>query len=161
MGWRDSIAEITHEQLVNRAFDWLKMTNGSKVIFKERVASTRETPDAMGFHRTASTVIECKVSRSDFLADKKKSFRNRPQDGMGYERYYMAPMGLLDVGEIPEGWGLIEVRKINKQKYWSVEIARPSERFFERNLSAEVDYLVSAIRRIQISMAVFIEQDGK
>lgn len=155
--WNGEVPEITHGQLVNRAFDYLRMVAGCKVVFKERVASERETPDAIGFIATASMLIECKASRADFLSDKKKSFRRRPQDGMGYKRYYMAPVGLLEPSEMPEGWGLLEVYEKDKRGRRKVDESRGSEEFFERNQGAELGYLVSAIRRIQISMAVFVE----
>jgi hypothetical protein len=72
---------------------------------------TGEIPDAIGFSlshwESGATVIEVKVSRSDFLADRKKP--HRQAGGMGRWRYYMAPVGLIALGELPAGWGLIEV----------------------------------------------------
>lgn len=55
-------------------------------------------------------MIEVKVTRSDFLADRKKPHRQGGK-GMGSWRYYMAPEGLISVGELPDGWGLIEVNR--------------------------------------------------
>lgn len=152
--------EINHRELVDRAFLYLKFSCNCKVAFKERVASTSESPDVVGFCRGFSYLIECKTSRADFLADKKKHFRRRPEDGMGYERYFMAPVGLLEPSEMPEGWGLLEVyEKPPRFKNYVVKIAHHAEPFIERNLQAEVSYLVSAIRRIDISMVVFIEDN--
>ncbi|KKK54365.1 hypothetical protein LCGC14_3085490, partial [marine sediment metagenome] len=65
-----------------------------------------EIPDALGFASRKSTLIECKASRSDFLSDKKKSFRQKPDEGMGCLRYYLTPPGLVDPDELPENWGL-------------------------------------------------------
>jgi len=69
-----------------------------------------EIPDALGFASRKSTLIECKASRSDFLSDKKKSFRQKPDEGMGCLRYYLTPPGLVDPDELPENWGLYEVK---------------------------------------------------
>jgi len=78
---------------------------------------------------------------------------------MGYNRYYMAPVGMLDPSEIPVDWGLLEVYEIPPmQRNRTVKISKESQSFFTRNLAAEVSYLVSAIRRLNISMAVFVEQ---
>jgi len=152
------IPEISHKDLVQRAFAYLKFTKTCSVVFKERCASGWETPDAIGFKGGFSYLIECKSSRADFLADKQKFFRKNPENGMGYERYFMAPVGLLDPSEITKGWGLIEVYDAPpSQRNRTVKRVKDSNRFTERNLQREVSYLTSAIRRIEISMAVFIE----
>ena len=51
--------------------------------------------------------MEVKVSRSDFLADRKKP--HRQQGGVGSFRYYMCPEGLIDIKDLPHGWGLLWV----------------------------------------------------
>jgi len=152
------VPEISHKELVDRAFSYLRNSIRCSVAFKERKGNTTENPDAIGFRMGFSYLIECKASKADFLTDKKKGFRIRPQDGMGYERYFMAPQGLLDPSEIPSGWGLLEVGEIAR-KYRPVTRTRESGTFFKRNLQAEVAYLASAIRRIEISMAVFVERE--
>ena len=157
------IPKYTHKELVDRAFLYLKNTDNHTVVFRERKGSTLENPDAIGFNSGFSTLIECKTSRGDFLADSKKSFRSNSEQGMGFRRYYMAPAGLLNPKEMPEGWGLLEVHEKPKRKGWSGKVvqAKDSTDFYKRNLQAEVSYLVSAIRRIEISMAVFFVPEEK
>ncbi len=153
------IPKISHKELVQRAFSYLKYTLDCSVVFKERVASASENPDAIGFKSSFSFLIECKSSRADFFADRKKWFRRSTEKGMGYERYFMAPVGLLEPSEIPDGWGLLEVYEIPPScRNRTVKVAAKSDRFYESNLRNEVSYLVSAIRRIEISMAVFVEK---
>jgi hypothetical protein len=153
-----TIPEIDHKELVQRAFTYLRLSMRYSVVFKERSTSVSETPDAIGFQSGFSCLIECKSTRADFLADKKKFFRREPSEGMGYKRFIMAPVGLLAVAEIPDGWGLLEVyEKQPHQRSRTVRFSKDSERFVERNLASEVSYLVSAIRRLNISMAVFVE----
>lgn len=154
--YKGETPKITHKELVDRAFMYLRGGINCSIVFKERVGSTSENPDAIGFSGGGSYLIECKASRSDFLADKKKIFRRHPEQGMGYKRYFMAPVGMFDPSEMPDGWGLLEVYP-KARKYFPVESAKESKEFFERNLQAEVSYLVSAIRRINVSMAVFVE----
>ena len=82
---------------------------------------------------------------------------------MGEKRYYMAPVGMLEPSEMPDGWGLLEVYDIPPGlRNRTVKTAREGECFYNVNLRAEVAYLVSAIRRLDISMAVFVtgESDG-
>lgn len=108
---------FTHAALCDVAVKWLKRPHsgggpGCLVAVSEVAGGwTGEIPDAIGFSlshwETGATVIEVKVSRSDFLADRKKP--HRQAGGMGRWRYYMAPKGLIAVQELPAGWGLIEV----------------------------------------------------
>ena len=156
--YTEEIPSISHEELVNRAFMYLSAIIGCSVVFKERVSGS-EIPDAIGYKGGWSYLIECKATRADFLADKNKPFRSVPSQGMGYERYYMTPIGLLDPDELPEGWGLLEVGE-KAVKYRRVTVAKESGRFFDRNTEKEISYLVSAIRRINISMAVFVTPEG-
>lgn len=70
-----------------------------------------ESPDAIGWKNHGwSILVECKVSRADFLADLKKPHRVNPDGGMGQTRYFLTPPGLLKVDELPATWGLLEVR---------------------------------------------------
>lgn len=155
------VPEISHRELVDRAFLYLH-TIGCSIRFKERISSVSENPDAMGFGgREFSVLIECKASRADFITDKNKWFRKRTEDGMGYKRYFMAPVGMLKPSEIPKGWGLLEVFEKTPRMNRRVFITVEAKAFHERNREAEIKYLVSAIRRINISMAVFIEPESK
>ncbi|MEM7788948.1 MAG: hypothetical protein AAF594_14595 [Bacteroidota bacterium] len=99
---------MTHDALVKRALVYLRRRRC--VIYGTEVNATSEVPDAIGWTCWGeSVVVECKASRADFLADAKKPHRG-PEVGMGSERLYLAPDGLLDAGELPDGWGLVEAR---------------------------------------------------
>lgn len=155
--WVHDVPEITHGVLVSRGFQYLKYGVGCSVVFKERSASVSETPDVLGFrYGKCSYLIECKASRSDFLEDKKKWFRRYPQSGMGLERYFMTPIGMLTPDELPEGWGLIEVYPKERGSR-RIRVAKDSKQFEERSVINELSYVLSAIRRIEISLAVFVE----
>jgi len=134
---------------------WLR--GGAKyscsVVMAELATQNQETPDVLGFYGPGcSVLIECKVSRSDFLADKKKSFRQLEDWGMGDKRYYAAPKGMLSPDELPEGWGLLEIcgRYVREKK---LPDNKPAEK------RAEVKMLMSAIRRLEISSAVFVQHE--
>ncbi len=74
-----------------------------------------EQPDVLGLDSWGnSIVVEVKVSRSDFLADKKKPWRANPKQGIGDFRVYLAPEGLLKIEDIPYGWQLWEIYGKNK-----------------------------------------------
>jgi hypothetical protein len=107
--------DITHDELVARARTFLLNDLHCGFAFCEMVAAVHngEIPDAIGFRSggAISVLIECKTSRSDFLADGKKMCRTEHVQGMGNVRYYMAPQGMVDANECPDGWGLIEVRR--------------------------------------------------
>lgn len=108
-----------HRELCEAAQAWLlrpasRSGPGCRVAFSEvQTHDTAEVADAIGFRtsdvQANSILIEVKVSRSDFLADKKKPHRNGERPGLGTFRYYLAPVGLLKVKDLPPRWGLIEV----------------------------------------------------
>lgn len=102
---------MTHAEMVQRAGRWLRSKMRCNPIFLERRSiMTSESPDALGLTPRGTILIECKVSRTDYLKDQRKPFRARPELGMGGYRYYMTPADLLLPHERPpEGWGLLEV----------------------------------------------------
>lgn len=98
---------MTHDQLVNRAGSWLHARCG--FVIKDYHSFAAEFPDALGFRKNTSILVECKVSRNDFRQDQKKE-RRHVTKCLGTYRYYMTPAGLLKPEEVPEGWGLLVVR---------------------------------------------------
>jgi len=147
-----NIPQISHNNLVNRAEIWLRSKRYT-VTAKELHTSNQETPDVMGFRYGGdSCLVECKASRSDFSGDKNKSFRRDPTSGMGQHRYYAVPAGLVKPEELPEGWGLLYVYEK------TVREIRHSAKF-EADKDAEVNFLVSIIRRLRMSAAVFVEKE--
>lgn len=69
-----------------------------------------EQPDVMAMRGLYDVVIlEVKTSVSDFKADAKKPWRNGTKEGIGTERIYVTPEGLLTPDMIPYGWQLWEV----------------------------------------------------
>lgn len=144
---------MTHDELCLLAEKFLKR-NGFGVTFHDKyraVTDTGELPDCMGFRTGVSCLIECKTSRADFLADKKKQFRIDPNKGMGDWRFFLAPKGLLKEDDLPEGWGLLEVSgsRVYKTFGWPSN-TRWANKPFQANKGAECDYLYSALRRLTI-----------
>src|SRR5437870_1652929 len=85
---------VTHEKLVSMAVAWLRRYRCG-VVLSEQACVSGEMPDAIGWKKAChSVLVECKVSRADFLADREKPFRQKPESGVGCERYYLAPRGL-------------------------------------------------------------------
>ncbi len=106
---------MTHAELIQRAARWLKNTKRCGVVLTEFVTISPEVPDAIGWTDGGrwSYLVECKTSVGDFYADTKKPGRSlRRLAGLGRERYYMAPKGILDPERVKRnrpGWGLLEV----------------------------------------------------
>lgn len=129
----------THRALVETARRYLART--CSVVATE-INTIGEAPDAIGWHSSTSSLIEVKASRSDFLADRNKWFRQRPEQGVGVYRYYLAPKGLIRSDELPDRWGLLEFD--GKRVYRT----RPPGIFPEHNVQAEQVILLSLLRRI-------------
>src|ERR1700745_3585780 len=99
---------MTHAHLVSLAVAWLRSYRCG-VVLSEQACLSGEMPDAIGWKRAChSVVVECKISRADFLADRNKPFRKKPETGLGCERFYLAPTGLILERELPPDWGLLE-----------------------------------------------------
>lgn len=108
--------ELNHDLLGEIAAKKLK-TMGYQFAFSNmRSSSVGEQPDALGIHQSGeSFLVEAKISRADFLADQKKTWRqNDGLQGMGDYRAYITPPNLLSPSEIPYGWQLWEVHGKNK-----------------------------------------------
>ena len=102
---------MKHAQLVARAADWLRSRYGCGIVLSEQYCATGEVPDVIGWKASCQSVlVECKVSRADFLADAGKPFRLKPEEGLGSRRIYMAPAGVIAPTELPKHWGLLECR---------------------------------------------------
>lgn len=154
---------LTHRVLVNRIAKWMRFNRSCPVgvcpvVMVELATQCHETPDVLGFYGPGcSMLVECKVSRADFLGDKEKNFRRYEDQGVGDVRYFAAPKGMLSPDELPDGWGLIEVSdKETRLGDRRVEVRR-SAAPKTANKRNEVKMLMSAIRRLEISSAVYVE----
>ena len=101
--------KLAHRQLCELGARWINQqvgTNGEWRILIE-TGYRAENPDVFAFTKYYSVLIECKASRADFLADKKKPFRQNPQLGIGRRRYYLVNEGVATEEEMPEGWQLL------------------------------------------------------
>jgi len=102
-----SVTAMTHSECVEAAARY--MSKRCPVVLPEFFSHNAELPDVIAWRHDYSTVIECKASRGDFLADKKKHFRMYPEKGMGDYRYFCCPKGMISKDELPDGWGLLYV----------------------------------------------------
>lgn len=94
-----------HKRLTLMGAAWFRK-NGFGVIATELTCfGSREQPDVIGFRSSCSAIIEVKVSRSDFFADRKKP--ERSVGGLGLYRFYLCPEGMITPDELPPKWGLL------------------------------------------------------
>jgi hypothetical protein len=137
---------VTHAKLVSLSIRWLRSYRCG-VVLSEQACVSGEMPDAIGWKKAChSVLVESKVSRSDFLADRGKPFRLKSEAGVGCERYYLAPRGLIRIDELPVGWGLLEVsgREIERVKP-SAKNLRSAVGF-----QNEMNLLLASLRRVEI-----------
>lgn len=137
---------MTHAQLVEKAVRWLRRYRCG-VILSEQACVSGEMPDAIGWKRAChSVLVECKVTRPDFLADRAKPFRLKPGHGVGCERFYLVPTGLVRAQELPAGWGLLECRRGKiETTHSSAKNLRGATGFrYEMNL------LLASLRRVEV-----------
>jgi hypothetical protein len=137
---------MTHAQLVEKAVTWLRSYRCG-VVLSEQACASGEMPDAIGWKRAShSVLVECKISRADFLADQEKPWRKEPKCALGCERFYMAPIGLLRPDEIPAGWGLLQVsnRKVEMTRASAKDLRTAAGFRYEMNL------LLASLRRVEV-----------
>lgn len=135
---------MTHEELRKRAVKWLAASCNCGVVLSEMVCynAGNEIPDAIGWKHTHSILVEVKVSRSDFLANKRK-FHAAAGLGMGRERVFMCPPNIIEPEDLYDGYGLLWVE--GKIVRWKVRPERRND--FDRD--GEMAMLVSALRRVR------------
>lgn len=137
---------MTHSQLVEKAVRWLRFYRCG-VVLSEQACASGEMPDAIGWKRAChSVLLECKVTRADFLADRAKPFRLKPQQGVGCERFYLAAAGLIRLEELPQGWGLLEFHS------GRIKVIRPSAKNLRTAIGFryEMNLLLASLRRVEI-----------
>lgn len=159
---------MNHLDMVTLAVSWLKRPAsrggpGCQVALSEiRNGFKRsEIPDAIGFRAgvsdEGSILVEVKTSPADFFADRQKKFRELPERGLGLYRYYMAPAGMVAVDELPEKWGLIEIKGSKRPEvklihgHHLLKLAKTSQspfRFEARNTGLEVALLARTLMRV-------------
>lgn len=143
----------SHHDLCVMAGRWLRRQGCTVVLLEPQTMRTDEFPDAIGWKFcTVSWLVECKTSRADFFADAKKLHRQTGM-GMGQVRYYLAPRGMLQPGEMPAGWGLLEAhgsrvhvaqRAPNVGEWGHLEGGRD-----DAILAREVPLLIAQLERLQ------------
>ena len=117
------------------------------VVLSEQACVSGEMPDAIGWKKAShSVLVECKVSRADFLADRDKPFRLKPEKGVGSERFYLTPPNLVRVEELPVGWGLLQCRRDR------VEMIHPSVKNLRTAVGFryEMNLLLASLRRVEV-----------
>jgi hypothetical protein len=137
---------FTHPKLVSMAVQWLRRYRCG-VVLSEQACISGEMPDAIGWKKAChSVLVECKATRGDFLADRAKSWRQQPENGVGCERYYLAPRGLIRIDELPAGWGLLEASG------GQIETVKRSGKKLRSALGFqhEMNLLLASLRRVEV-----------
>ena len=141
-----------HRELCMLAAKWLRCSKlrgpTCPYVVVELVTAAQESPDVFGWNYWATVLIEVKVSRSDFLADAKKWFRQHPEEGCGAFRYYCSPEGLIKETDLPTNWGLL----------WymdgKIELIKEAQRQLP-SAQAEITILSSVMRREGVKAKLF------
>lgn len=139
---------MTHSQIVDKAAKWLKNHKGNihtpncPLVVKEldTLNHSGEIPDVIGWCYCLSVLIEVKTSYSDFLHDKNKRHK-KYSIGMGQQRYFCCPFGMIKTEELPDKWGLLTINQSGK-----IELVKGAE-MQEADLNCERTMLLSIIRR--------------
>lgn len=116
------ISKITHAQVMDAAVSWLYrpfQTLIATELTDKSWADYRLDVVAVDPNKHHIRIVECKASRSDFLAGR-KNFEIYMT--MCHQFYIAAPCGMIKLEELPKEIGLIEVGAggWKRQKQWAV-----------------------------------------
>jgi len=140
---------MTHPGLVELAVKWLRTKYRCGIVLSEQACCSGEVPDVIAWKgRCRSVVVECKVSRPDFLADRSKPWRQDPDVALGCERFYMAPAGIIAAEELPAGWGLLEVR--GRKVELTVPCSKRRSLRSAEGMMNEMNLLLASLRRVEV-----------
>ena len=140
---------MTHADLVDLAVHWLRSRYRCGIILSEQACCSGETPDVIGWKkRCRSVVVECKISRADFLADRNKPWRINSDIALGCERFYLAPQGLIRPDELPNGWGLLEVHR--REVRVAVPVSPRRNLRSAEGLMNEMNLLLASLARVEV-----------
>ena len=136
---------MNHKQLVVEAKKWLINSKSCNPVFCEKgSAGCSELPDAIGWTCDNCIVVECKASRSDLLANNKKSL------ALGDKKYFLMTKELYSqcADIIPDGYGIVTINGADGNWYSRQERFKDSTTFPRCHMS-EIRYLRSRILEIQ------------
>ena len=106
----------------------------SVALFEVSMMGIPEKPDVLDFNSSGrSTLYEIKMSRSDFLADKKKYSRTT-KAWFGEKRYFVCDGDFIKAEEVPQGWGLFHFKNGKFRKI------KESDKFFTEDLEQKEMY---------------------
>lgn len=144
--------KLTHKELVKLGARWISQEYcryGWHILTE--TGFRNENPDVFAFTKYDSVLIECKASRSDFLADKRKPFRRNPQLGIGRMRYYLCNEGIVRAEEMPDGWQLLVAYDkdtvLLPEDYVPPRLHEERFCFDVRNATAEIELMWSWLYR--------------
>lgn len=161
---------LSHRDLCDIGAKWLR--NGSYHNCKSVLidgGSFHERPDVIGFRYRSrpfgSVLLEAKVSRADFLNDKKKAHRLDGK-GMGKWRYFICPKDMISLSEVPENWGLIYVSQsgratVVKGVFENKKTAREIQADYEKYQFPVYDLeLESRLLAVNLQGMIYNEDEG-
>lgn len=127
--------DLTHSELCKLT---AKKFMKEIALIEYKCQMLNEEPDVLVFDSYSDTTLyEIKMSRDDFWKDWNKPLAY----SLGRLRYYVCPAGLIQIDELPFGWGLIWY---NNNRFY---LKKKSE-LFKNNKCLENRLLINAIKRV-------------
>ncbi len=157
---------MNHAELCDRGTRWMKNTFHCRTVLVEPHACgtyAGETPDVIGWVGGKCIVVECKVSRADFLRDQKKFFRSPElaENALGNWRFYLTLPGVVkESDQLLPGWGVYEVcGKTVRHRYGRDyrNAMQPPFMFGISGLRSEVSILLYAFDKMNDAKEVLSE----
>jgi len=152
---------LSHAELVERGCKWALAAGKCVFAVPEfKTIYSTQIPDVYGFRRNMETLeIECKASRSDFLADKRKKSR-KSGHRMAHHRYYLCEKNVINPDDLTgTDWGLLWVKSKTACSVIVTPVTEACERKDLKELLGQevvegveasgMDIAVNLLRRVQ------------
>ncbi len=138
---------MTHAQLVEQAVAWLRGYRCG-VVLSEQACVSGEMPDAIGWKRAShSVLVECKISRADFLADRDKPFRQKSGARTGLRTLLSHSAADCSDRKTCRPDGACWKCASGRSKWFA---ARPGTSALPTGLAYEMNLLLASLRRVEI-----------
>lgn len=154
---------MTHHELCLLAAEWLHNSRGKnltqptcKWVAVELVCVGGACrPDVFGWGDGigcgfAGVQIEVKMSRGDFLKDRRKTQASMPQYDLGFLKYYCCPEGIIHPDDLSPETGLLY------ESGGSITVVKEASGRRDKSPSYEVPFIASVMRRIEVKPQIFV-----
>lgn len=145
---------ISYYDLCQACSTWIYKSHFKDLMWKYVIIGlkgvTNKMPDIYAVSGLFSLCVEVKMTRGEFTRSLKKKNNLYYDNGCGTYRYYLCPDGVININELPDGWGLINYNYDEQ----NLTIVKESTEF-DCKYRSDMMILSSFIKKLGIKSQIF------